>query len=106
MGCACELPLEASIMATERSPTERTREAELFGQSVTFASSETWIAYSVLLLRITMGWVFLQAGLDKYTGNGLEGIQEEPLTGGFSAGGYLNNALHPDNPAQDLFAEM
>ncbi|WP_248515140.1 DoxX family protein [Salinarchaeum laminariae] len=93
-------------MATDRKPAERTLEAELFGRDVTFDYSESWIAYSVVLLRVAMGWIFLQAGLEKWTANGIDGIQDQPLTGGFSAAGYLNNALHPDNPAQDLFAEM
>lgn len=93
-------------MATERRPAERTLDAELLGRDVSFDYSETWVAYSVVLLRVAMGWIFLQAGLEKYTANGIGGIQEQPLTGGFSAAGYLNNALHPDNPAQGLFAEM
>jgi thiosulfate dehydrogenase [quinone] large subunit len=93
-------------MATDRKPAERTLDAELFGRNVTFDYSETWIAYSIVLLRVAMGWIFLQAGLDKWTGNGIDGIQDQPLTGGFDAGGYLNNALHPDNPLQSVFADM
>lgn len=50
-------------MATK--PVERTLETELFGRSVSFDYSETWVGYSMLGLRVVMAWVFLQAGLDK-----------------------------------------
>ena len=106
MGYACELPFEASIMATERSPAERTLNAELFGREVTFDYSETWVAYSIVLLRVAMGWIFLQAGLEKYTSGGLDTVADDPLTGGWTASGYLEFALHPDNPLKDLFADM
>lgn len=93
-------------MATQRRPAERTLEAELLGRDVTFDYSETWIAYSVVLLRVVMGWVFLQAGLEKYTANGLSGIQNDPLDGGFSAAGYLENAVASGNPAMGLWDAM
>ena len=40
-------------------------EAELFGREVTFEYSETWIGYSMVVLRVVMGWVLFQGGVTK-----------------------------------------
>lgn len=60
-------------MATQ--PAERTLRSELLGRQVEFNYSETWLAYSMLSLRLVMAWVFLQAGLEKL----LEGGIGDPL---------------------------
>ena len=56
-------------MATQ--PSERTLQAELLGTPVEFNYSETWLAYSMLGLRVVMAWVFLQAGLEKLLEGGI-----------------------------------
>lgn len=82
-------------MATVNKPAERTLETEILGRTIKFDYSETWVGYSVLSLRVVMGWVFLQAGLEKLL-----------TPGGWSAAGYLNNAIAPANPFQGLFTAM
>ena len=72
-------------MAT-KSPRGRTLETELFGQSVEFDYSESWIGYSVLSLRLVMAYVFLSAGIEKL------------LDPGWSASGFLVNAVPDGNP--------
>lgn len=76
-------------------PAERTLDAQILGRRVTFDYSETWVAWSVLSLRIIMGWVFLQAGIEKLL---------DP--DGWSAAVYLENAVHEANPLADFFAGM
>lgn len=84
-------------MATGK-PSERTLEAELFGQSVSFDYSETWIGYSVVSLRLVMAYVFLSAGIEKL------------LADGWSAAGYLDPqsgfGVGESNPISGLFADM
>lgn len=72
----------------------REMETELFGREVSFEYSETWIGYSILSLRLVMGWVFLQAGLDKL------------FDPGWTAAGYLENAVPAGNPFQGTFQAM
>ncbi len=72
-----------------QQPAERTLDARLFGRSVTFDYSETWVAWAVFSLRIIMGWVFLQAGLEKLLDSGIGGAIDDPLTGGWDATGFL-----------------
>ena len=62
-----------------------------------FNYSETWLAYSMLGLRVVMAWVFLQAGLEKL----LEGGIGDPLA--WSSAGFLQNAIADANPLQGLF---
>lgn len=76
------------------SSTRRQLEADLFGREVTFDYSETWIGYAILALRLVMGWVFLQAGIEKL------------LDPNWTAAGYLQNAVADTNPLQGLFADM
>lgn len=78
-------------------PAERTLQSELFGKQVEFNYSETWLAYSMLGLRLVMAWVFLQAGLQKL----LDGGIGDPLY--WSSGGFLQNAVHEANPLHGLF---
>ncbi len=62
-----------------------------------FNYSETWLAYSMLGLRIVIAWVFLQAGLEKLFDGGVG----EPLA--WSSAGFLENAIAEANPLQGLF---
>ncbi len=78
-------------------PAERTLQSELLGREVNFNYSETWLAYSMLGLRLVMAWVFLQAGLAKL----FEGGLGDPLA--WSSAGFLNNAVADANPLQGLF---
>jgi thiosulfate dehydrogenase [quinone] large subunit len=78
-------------------PSERTLRSELLGNEVTFNYSETWLAYSMLGLRIVMAWVFLQAGLSKL----FEGGLADPLA--WSSAGFLQNAIAEANPLRGLF---
>ena len=78
-------------------PAERTLQSELLGREVRFNYSETWLAYSMLGLRLVMAWVFLQAGLEKL----LDGGIGEPLA--WSSAGFLNNAIADGNPLQGVF---
>ena len=84
-------------MATAK-PSERTLETVLFGQSVSFDYSETWIGYSVLSLRLIMAYVFLSAGIEKL------------LDDTWSAEGYLDPTtpfgVSEGNPLSGLFAEL
>jgi len=82
-------------MATQ--PSERTLRADLLGRNVDFNYSETWLAYSMLGLRVVMAWVFLQAGLSKL----FEGGLADPLA--WSSVGFLQNAIADANPLQGLF---
>lgn len=85
-------------MSTERGPAERTLETELFGQSVRFNYSETWIGYSVLSLRVIMAYVFLAAGVEKL------------LDESWTASGYLDPqsgfGVSEDNPLSGMFADL
>ena len=82
-------------MATQ--PSERTLRAELLGRDVEFNYSETWLAYSMLGLRVVMAWVFLQAGLEKL----FEGGLADPLA--WSSVGFLQNAIAEANPLREVF---
>ena len=82
-------------MATK--PSERTLHSELLGRDVQFNYSETWLAYSMLGLRLVIAWVFLQAGLSKL----FEGGVGEPLA--WSSAGFLENAIAEANPMYGVF---
>ncbi len=78
-------------------PSERTLRSELLGRGVEFNYSETWLAYSMLGLRIVIAWVFLQAGLSKLLDGGLA----DPFA--WSSTGFLENAIAEANPLQGVF---
>ncbi|MCU4926112.1 DoxX family protein [Halobacteria archaeon AArc-dxtr1] len=78
-------------------PSERTLRSDLLGRNVEFDYSETWLAYSMLGLRLVIAWVFLQAGLEKLLDGGLS----DPLS--WSSAGFLENAVADANPLQGLF---
>lgn len=75
-------------------PVERELDAELFGRSIRFNYSETWIAYAVLSLRLVMAYVFLSAGIQKL------------LDPGWTAQGFLMGAVHDANPLKPMFTWM
>lgn len=83
-----------------RSPAERTLDAQLLGRRVTFDYSETWIAWSVLGLRVIMAYVFLQAGLSKLADEGWTN------PGAWSAEGFLVHAVDEANPFADILASF
>lgn len=78
-------------------PSERTLQSELLGREVQFNYSETWLAYSMLGLRVVIAWVFLQAGLEKLFDGGIG----DPLY--WSSAGFLQNAIAEANPLRGLF---
>lgn len=80
-----------------KQPSERTLRSELLGRKVEFNYSETWLAYSMLGLRVVIAWVFLQAGLGKL----LEGGIGDPLA--WSSTGFLQNAIPEANPLYGIF---
>lgn len=81
-------------MVDEGSRVRRELETELFGRDVSFEYDEHWVGVSLLSMRLVMGWVFLQAGLDKV------------FDPGWTAAGYLNNAVPAGNPLGDTWASM
>jgi len=84
-------------MATKRGPTEQTLNTDAFGRDVSFNYSETWVGYSLLGLRLVMAWVFLQAGLEKWS----EGGWGDPLA--WSSTNFLEFAVVEANPLHGLF---
>lgn len=71
----------------------------MFGRDVQFRYSETWIGYSLLSLRLIMGWTFFYAGITKVI---------DPQ---WSVRGYLNFAISQENflrsiAGTDLWAVM
>lgn len=79
------------------SPAERTLETVLAGREISFNYSETWVGYSIVGLRLVMGYIILSAGLEK--------LAEEGWTnpGGFSAEGFLVHGVEEANPLKGLF---
>jgi len=73
----------------------------MFGREVTFDYSETWVGYSLFLLRIVMGWTLFQGGVTKLV-TYLDGNPETNWT----AAGYLANAIPEGNPFTDMFLAM
>ncbi len=81
-------------MATATGERQRTMEAELFGREVSFEYSETWVGYSLLSLRLIMGWVFFYAGVTKV------------LNPEWSAEGFLLNAVPEANPLTGFWTAL
>ena len=75
-------------------PIERELNTELFGQSVQFNYSETWIGYAVLALRLVMAYVFLSAGIQKL------------FDPSWTAQGFLVGAVSDANPFKPMFTAM
>lgn len=74
--------------------TDRQLETEIFGKDVSFEYAEHWVGYSLLAMRIGMGWILLQGGLTKLV---------DPS---WSAAGFLTNAVPAGNPFTGLWALM
>jgi thiosulfate dehydrogenase [quinone] large subunit len=79
----------------------RQMDAELFGRAVNFDYSERWVGYSLVIMRVVMGWTLFQAGLDKL----LTFLDADP-TNNWTAAGFLANAIPEGNPFTGLFAGM
>ena len=74
--------------------TTDTFEGRLFGQAISFKYSQQWVAYSLFVVRVVLGWIFLQAGLQKL------------LAADWSAASYLQNAIPPGNPFMGLWSTL
>ncbi|WP_435346128.1 DoxX family membrane protein [Haloarchaeobius sp. HRN-SO-5] len=72
----------------------RELEAELFGRETRFEYSEHWVGYSLVTLRLVLGWTFFYAGVTKV------------LDPGWSAGGFLTNAIPAGNPFAGVWTTM
>jgi thiosulfate dehydrogenase [quinone] large subunit len=74
---------------------------EIFGNRVRFDYSETWVGYSLFVMRIVMGWVLFQGGVTKLV-TYLDGNPANNWT----AAGFLVGAIPDGNPFAGLFAAM
>ena len=74
--------------------TTRPMDTELFGRSVSFEYSEHWVGYSLVILRVTMGWVLFQGGIVKV------------LDPSWSASGFLLNGIPQGNPLMGFWATL
>ena len=81
--------------------TKNTLRAELFGRDVEFGYSETWVGYSLFILRVVMGWTLFQGGVTKL----VTYLDSDP-SNNWTAAGFLANAIPEGNPFTDLFASM
>jgi thiosulfate dehydrogenase [quinone] large subunit len=82
-------------MATKNRTT---METELFGREVSFGYSEHWIGYSLVILRVMMGWVMFQGGVTKLV-TYLDANPENNWT----AAGFLVHAIPEGNPFMGLW---
>ncbi len=73
--------------------SDRELRAEMFGRDVSFEYSDHWVGYSILSLRIVMGWILFQAGIQKL------------LDPSWTAAGYLQN-VPAGNPLVEVWAVM
>ena len=71
-----------------------TLETKILGREVEVEYSETWLGYALVLVRVTMGWILFQGGIVKV------------LDPGWSAGGYLLNAIPEGNPFMGFWATL
>jgi thiosulfate dehydrogenase [quinone] large subunit len=69
-------------------------EAEIFGRRTEFTYSEKWVGYSLLAMRLVMGWSLFYAGITKV------------IDPAWSAEGFLLNAIPQGNPFTGMFALM
>ncbi|MFW5978451.1 MAG: DoxX family protein [Halohasta sp.] len=72
----------------------RELQSRMFGRDVSFKYSETWIGYSLLSLRLVMGFVFLIPGLQQWW---------DP---DFSVTGLLVYGIPAGNPLTDFWAML
>lgn len=74
--------------------TTKNLSATLLGRELTVEYSGNAIAYAMLSLRVAMGWILFQAGIDKI------------LDPEWTAAGYLKFAIHENNPFLALWANF
>lgn len=74
--------------------TTKNLSANLLGREVAVEYASDAIAYAILALRVTMGWIFFQAGIEKL------------LDPEWTAAGYLQFAIHENNPFSSLWANF
>lgn len=82
-------------MAT--SPAERKLETVMAGKDISFNYSETWVGYSILGLRLVMGYILLSSGLEKLADGGWTN------PGGFTAEPYLVHGVDEANPLKGMY---
>lgn len=75
--------------------------AELFGREAHFEYSETWVGYSLVIMRVVMGWTLFQGGVTKLV-TYLDANPENNWT----AAGYLANAIPEGNPLMGMWGAM
>ena len=80
-------------MATRAAKAEYT--SKMLGREIELEYSKTWIGYTLVSLRVIMGWVFLQAGLGKV-------FAAESWT----AAGYLANGISEGNPFMGMWSSF
>ncbi|MDX1664696.1 MAG: DoxX family membrane protein [Candidatus Promineifilaceae bacterium] len=78
----------------DQAPETNVFRGRLFGQAVSFEYSETWVATALVAMRVVMGWILFQGGITKV------------LNPGWTAAGYLQNAIPEGNPFGAMFANM
>lgn len=75
--------------------SQRTLDVVLFGEEVAIDHAPGAGGYALVGLRLAMAWVFLQAGLTKLF-----------APDGWSASGYLENAIPAGNPLAGVWASL
>jgi thiosulfate dehydrogenase [quinone] large subunit len=88
--------METTMRTTGNVVVEREQEqtvltGKLVGRRVAFEYSETWVAYTLVALRVVMGWILFQGGITKV------------LDPAWTAAGYLQNAIPEGNPFMGLW---
>ena len=74
--------------------TTRNLSTNLLGHELAVEYSRDVIAYAILILRVAMGWIFFQAGIEKL------------LDPEWTAAGYLQFAIHENNPLSSLWVNF
>ncbi|MEF8825086.1 MAG: DoxX family protein [Halapricum sp.] len=72
----------------------RKLDSQLFGREISFSYSEKWVAYSLLSLRLIMGWTFFYAGITKV-------INPE-----WSVRGFLLYGISSENPFTQIWTTL
>ncbi len=72
----------------------RQLESQIFGREVSFTYSETWVGYSLLGLRVIMGWSFFYAGITKV------------INPNWSVRGFLLHGIPEGNPFGPIWVTM
>ena len=80
-----------------RQPAERTLETDIFGRGISFNYSETWVGWSIVALRVIMGYTILSSGLEKLADDGWTN------PGAWSADFFLRNVVDEANPIRGVF---